>query len=166
MRRGLLLESQNENIVLKSVRLPEAMARAHQAYKVKHDINGNPEVLTSTPAAEQFLLPELYSGCAAGASSIMSHHGRRRPSQLGPAQARPASGQTQPPARVESERPGLKSPRSGSKPRQSTCVRPRRRPRSAGRPPGVRIEKLGWRKASSMRHVLSAKATQSDGLIE
>ena len=50
--------NRDSELVLKCIRFPAAMARAHEAYKNKHGINCNPEILMTPPAVAGFLLPQ------------------------------------------------------------------------------------------------------------
>ena len=71
------------------------MARAHQAYKEKHGINCNPEILMTPPAVAEFLLPELHSEMAASAVVAgvnKSHHGRRLCGARRESESEPAAG--------------------------------------------------------------------------
>ena len=76
------------------------MARAHEAYKNKHGINCNPEILMTPPAVAGFLLPELDSEMELDSEFVAdtpavvntfntSHHRKRRVSEPVPAQTRP-----------------------------------------------------------------------------
>ena len=56
---------QDRELVSKCIRLPAAMARAHEAYQNEHGINCNPEILMSPPVAATFLLPALRAEIAA-----------------------------------------------------------------------------------------------------
>eukprot|EP00974_Lingulodinium_polyedra_P089533 8681522-Lingulodinium_polyedra.AAC.1 len=82
------------------------MARAHQAYKDKHGINCNPEILMTPPAVEEFLLPELDSEIAAATPDAANntHHRKRRVSE-------PAAGAVRNGSAAAQNRPRPKRPR-------------------------------------------------------
>ena len=132
------------------------MARAHQAYKEKHGINCNPEILMTLPAVAEFLLPELHSEMAASAVVAgvnKSHHGRRLCGARRESESEPAAGAAAAPTQTwhrrlrPRPRPCVKL--SDSKPAKTAKTLPKAKGMAATAKVGARLKAIAAKRRAA-----------------